>query len=69
MIEADFHREYRVDLAVPGEIDRRTWRWFQGRLFGLSPESRTWRHLTARQAPADEVGIEEADAALGVIRE
>lgn len=40
-IEADFHREYGVDLSAPGELRRRTWRWFLARLSNLSSESIT----------------------------
>lgn len=59
-----------MDLSEPGELDRRTWRWFQSRLFGLTAESRTWRHLTGGQAAGDdEASIEDADRALGVDRE
>jgi len=58
---------YGVDLSQAGEVDRRTWRWFQCRLFGLPPESRTWRHLL-RQPEADEADLAEADAALGIVR-
>ncbi|MCK9928807.1 hypothetical protein MXD62_16755 [Frankia sp. Mgl5] len=47
---ADFHREYGLDLdGPPGTADiltARSWRWFLGRVLGLSDQSR-WRHAVA----------------------
>jgi len=58
-----------VDLSLPGELDRRTWRWFTVRLFGLSLDSRTWRRLLGDGQQAEEASLDEVDAALGVDRE
>ena len=73
-VEADFHREYGVDLADPEVLRGRTWRWFIVRLFGLSEQSRTWSHLrrhldTAPRpaAPGDD-DVEALDALVGVSR-
>jgi hypothetical protein len=53
-IEADFHREYGIDLSAPGELRRRTWRWFTTRLSHLSSDSLT-RSL-ARKSNTPETG-------------
>lgn len=60
-----------MDLSLPGEWERRTWRWFKARLFGLSVDSRTWRRLLAdrQQVAEEEAGLDELDAMLGIDRE
>lgn len=45
---ADLHREYGIDADAPGYLARVSWRWFQGRIAGLSDASRF------RRACADE---------------
>lgn len=58
-----------MDLSLPGEWDRRTWRWFCVRLFGLTLESRTWQRLLAKHRPAEqEASLDEIDAAFGIDR-
>jgi hypothetical protein len=47
LIESDFLREYRLDLAV--EIDRISWRRFVALLNGLSPGSATAAQVRARR--------------------
>ncbi len=59
-----------MDLAEPRVLDRKTWRWFTARLFGLSLESRTWRRLLGEQREqTEEASTDEVDAAFGVERE
>lgn len=48
-IEADFQREYGVDLSEPGILKRHTWRWFTTRLRNLSTEAMTRREATKAQ--------------------
>lgn len=47
---ADMHREYGLDIdGPPGTADilaARSWRWFFGRVLGLSDQSR-WRRAVA----------------------
>ena len=60
-----------MDLGVPGVLKRRTWRWFQARLFGLSADSRTWTAIRnqPRPKPAEarkpETTAADINAALG----
>ncbi|GGQ38646.1 hypothetical protein [Streptomyces mutabilis] len=45
-MEADFQDTYGLDLNDEQLLDRRSWRWFQTRLYGLlSAESRIARHF------------------------
>lgn len=58
-----------MDL-VDGVLDRRSWRWFTVRLFGLSMQSRTWQRLGSELATGDgDADLAEADRMLGVARE
>lgn len=51
-------------------LDGRSWRWFTTRLFGLSLESRLWQTLLGKaKADEEEVSVEDADRAFGVVRE
>ena len=61
-VEADFHREYGVDLAAPGLLASRTWRWFVTRLGNLSPDAMT-RVMARKQAKNDPHGAMSALAA------
>jgi hypothetical protein len=46
MVELDFHEIYSIDLAEPGLLAARSWRWLFIRLVGLiSTESRIQRAL------------------------
>lgn len=38
-IEADFHREYGIDMSEPGVLRSKTWRWFVVRIANLSGEA------------------------------
>lgn len=62
MVEADFQREYGVDLSQPGLLRSRSWRWFTVRLAGLSPEAMTRHHMT--QEHKKQAGPANAMAAL-----
>ncbi|WP_406200166.1 hypothetical protein OG331_25260 [Streptomyces sp. NBC_01017] len=45
-MEADFQDTYGLDLDDKQLLDKRSWRWFQTRLYGLiSAESRVSRHF------------------------
>jgi hypothetical protein len=47
-VEADFHREYGIDISARGLLRSKTWRWFVVRLSHLSPESAT-RHAVSKK--------------------
>ena len=57
MVEADFQREYGIDLSTPGLLASRTWRWLTVRLAGLSPKAMTRHHMAQEtkraNGPAD----------------
>lgn len=61
-IEADFHREYGVDLSAPGLLRSHSWRWFVTRLAGLSPEAMT-RHAIRNRKRSDPAAVMGALAA------
>ncbi|MGW2062808.1 hypothetical protein ACWCO9_19505 [Streptomyces sp. NPDC001937] len=46
LIEADLHEVYGIDIATPGLLQDRSWRWLRLRIFGLlSADSRLSRLL------------------------
>lgn len=46
LVEVDFQEVYGIDLATPGLLRARSWRWFLLRLVGLlSTEGRVQRVL------------------------
>lgn len=46
LVEADLHETYGVDIAAPGLLDTRSWRWLRVRVLGLlSADSRINRLL------------------------
>lgn len=61
-IEADFHREYGVDMSTPGLLREKTWRWFVVRLSGLTGDSVT-RQLVRSKKRNNPAGAMSALAA------
>lgn len=61
-VEADFHREYGVDLSARGFLRSVTWRWFTTRLSNLSPDAVT-RHVMSKQKRDNPGGAMSALAA------
>lgn len=49
MIEADFYREYRIDLAQALRDDSFSWRRFFALVRGLSPQSAYGNAIAARR--------------------
>lgn len=49
LIEADFQREYAMDLSV--HLDRTSWRRFSSLLSGLSPQSAFVNYMASKQSP------------------
>jgi len=66
LVEADFHREYQIDLTEPAVLAKPA-RWFTARLFGLSLTSRLWTSL--RPKPEQDDSTDDIDKQLGVTRE
>lgn len=64
LIEADFKREYRIDLAL--EIRTMSWRYFLTLLSGLSPRSRFIMKLQEKHEQSkDMIDDDEAMALFG----
>lgn len=64
LIEADFRREYRIDLVF--EISKMSWRYFLSLLSGLSAESRFMTKLQQKEEQEkDMIDDDEAIALFG----